>query len=233
MEEAHQTRAEARGARAAQASPFGRGTRCHPSLIGADGTMSITNPPPEDRQHPLPTRRQGRAAARAAEHAAASSRDRHEMANMMAALLVARELLRCRLLDSGHDALLLRVAELLDAASTRAEPFCFHTTTRGTGCRASRARLPVWSRPAATYEGDMGYDPLNPAYDAAPLPRSPLYSGTAPVEEPSGGDPRTMPNAGCNQAPASGGSGAEGREADPTLLALDPPPSPPTTMEHE
>ena len=62
------------------------------------------------------------------------------MANMRVALLVARELLRCRLLDSGHNVLLLRVAELLDAASTGAEPFFFHTTTLGTGCRASRAR---------------------------------------------------------------------------------------------
>ena len=146
---------------------------------------------------------------------------------------MARELLRCRLLDSGHDALLLRVAKLLNAASTGAEPLCFHMTTSGIGCRPSQTRSPVWSRPAATYEGDMGYDPLNPAYDATPLPRCPLYSGTAPVEEPPGGDPRTTPNTGCNQTPAPGGSGAEGLEAGSPLLALNPSSSSPTTMEHE
>ena len=139
----------------------------------------------------------------------------------------------CRFLDSGRDALLLRVAELLDAASIRAEPFCFHTTMSGTWCRPSHTRSPVWSRPAATYEGDMGYDPLNPAYDAASLPRSPLYSGTAPVEEPSGGDRMTTPDTGCDQAPARGGSGAEGQGTYPPLLALDPPPSSPTAMERE
>ena len=155
------------------------------------------------------------------------------MANMRAALRVARELLRCRLLDTGHDVLLLRVTELLDAASTGAKPFCFHTTTPGTRCCAGRARSLVWSRPVVTYEGDMGYDPLNPTYDTAPLPQSPLYSGTAPVDEPSGDNRRTTPDAGCDQAPARGGSGAEGQGTDPLLLALDPPPSSPTAMEHE
>ena len=44
---------------------------------------------------------------------------------MRAALIVARELLRCRLMESGRDALLERVAELLDAAATGAPPFCY------------------------------------------------------------------------------------------------------------
>ena len=35
---------------------------------------------------------------------------------MRAAVIMARELLRCMLLESGRDALLERVAELLDAA---------------------------------------------------------------------------------------------------------------------
>ena len=43
---------------------------------------------------------------------------------MRAALTVARELLRCRLMESGWDALLERVAELLDAAASGAPPFC-------------------------------------------------------------------------------------------------------------
>ena len=44
---------------------------------------------------------------------------------MRATLTVARELLRCRLMESGRDALLERVAELLDAAASRAPPFCY------------------------------------------------------------------------------------------------------------
>ena len=47
---------------------------------------------------------------------------------MRAALTVARELLRCRLMESGRDALLERVAELLDAAATGAPPFCYQLT---------------------------------------------------------------------------------------------------------
>ena len=43
---------------------------------------------------------------------------------MRAALTVARELLRCRLMESSRDALLERVAELLDAAASGAPPFC-------------------------------------------------------------------------------------------------------------
>ena len=44
---------------------------------------------------------------------------------MRAALTMARELLRCRLMESGRDALLEHVAELLDAAASGAPPFCF------------------------------------------------------------------------------------------------------------
>ena len=43
---------------------------------------------------------------------------------MRAALTVARELLQCQLMESGQDALLERVAELLDAAASGAPPFC-------------------------------------------------------------------------------------------------------------
>mgnify|MGYP006973733124 CR=1 FL=1 len=43
---------------------------------------------------------------------------------MRAALVVAREMLRCRLMESGCDVLLERVAELLDAAALGAPPFC-------------------------------------------------------------------------------------------------------------
>ena len=49
---------------------------------------------------------------------------------MRAALTVARELLRCRLMESDRDALLKRVAELLDAAASGALPFYFHLAPR-------------------------------------------------------------------------------------------------------
>ena len=47
---------------------------------------------------------------------------------MRAALTVVRELLRCRLMESGRDALLERVAELLDAAATGVPPFYYQLT---------------------------------------------------------------------------------------------------------
>ena len=37
---------------------------------------------------------------------------------------MARELLRCHLLEGGHDVLLERVAEILDADASGAPPFC-------------------------------------------------------------------------------------------------------------
>ena len=74
---------------------------------------------------PALTPRQVRAAARASNHAAAiAPHTRREQANSRAALTVARELLRCRLLEGGHDVLLERVAELLDATASGASPFC-------------------------------------------------------------------------------------------------------------
>ena len=44
---------------------------------------------------------------------------------MRAALTMARELLRCRLMKSGRDTLLERVAELLDASASGAPPFYY------------------------------------------------------------------------------------------------------------
>ena len=49
---------------------------------------------------------------------------------MRAALTVVRELLRCRLMESGRDALLECVAELLDAAASGAPPFCYLLPSR-------------------------------------------------------------------------------------------------------
>ena len=181
MAEAQLTRTEGRGARTARASPFGQGTRRHHTLIGADGTMSVADPPLGDRQPPPPTRRQNRAAARAASHAATNSWDRHETANMRAALLVARELLRCRLLDAGHDALLLRMAELLDAAATGAEPFCFRIMSPETGGRPDRARSPVWARPADhDLRGGCGVRSAEPCIRLHPAATGPPASRRRP-----------------------------------------------------
>ena len=51
---------------------------------------------------------------------------------MRAALTVARELLRCRMMESGRDTLLERVAELLDAAASGAPPFCYRLPPQAT-----------------------------------------------------------------------------------------------------
>ena len=52
---------------------------------------------------------------------------------MKAALTVARELLRCRLQESGHDILLERVGELLDAATLGVPPFCIQLPPQAPG----------------------------------------------------------------------------------------------------
>ena len=65
---------------------------------------------------------------------------------MRAALTVARELLRCRLMESGRDALLERVAELLDAAASGALPFCSLLTPQaasGSHGGPRRTRVPT------------------------------------------------------------------------------------------
>ena len=64
---------------------------------------------------------------------------------MSVALVVARELLRCRLMESGRDALLERVAELLDAAAMGVPPFGYQLTPQAaTGSHGGprRARVP-------------------------------------------------------------------------------------------
>ena len=80
------------------------------------------------RRGPAPstlTPRCARAAARALSYdVAPAPHTRRERANMRAALIVAQELLRCGLAESGCDALLERIAELLDAASRGTPPFC-------------------------------------------------------------------------------------------------------------
>ena len=63
---------------------------------------------------------------------------------MRAALTVARELLRCRLMESGRDVLLECVAEIVDAAATGAPPFCYQLMPQvaaGSHSRPRRARV--------------------------------------------------------------------------------------------
>ena len=65
--------------------------------------------------------------------------------NMRVALTVAQELLRCRLMESGWDALLECVAELLDAAAMGAPPFCYQLTPQaaaGSHNGPHRTRVP-------------------------------------------------------------------------------------------
>ena len=85
---------------------------------------------------------------------------------MRAELIVARELLRCRLAKSGRDALLERVAELLDAACRGTPPFCSLTTPQVVA--EARAR----PRRAHAPPGASG-DPTTPmqALAQAVLPR--------------------------------------------------------------
>src|SRR4051812_12978973 len=80
------------------------------------------------------TPRQARSAARASNHAAATTPyTRQEQANSRAALTVARELLQCRLLEGGRDVLLERVAELLGFAASGAHPFCIQLPSQAQG----------------------------------------------------------------------------------------------------
>ena len=56
---------------------------------------------------------------------------------MRAALTVARELLRCGLMESGRDTLLERVPEMLDVAASGAPPFCYQLPPRPLQGRAA------------------------------------------------------------------------------------------------
>ena len=69
---------------------------------------------------------------------------------MQAALIMARELLRCRLAESGHDALLEHVDELLDATSRGTLPFYSLPTPQVVA--EARAR----PRPARAPPGALG-----------------------------------------------------------------------------
>ena len=91
---------------------------------------------------------QVQSAARASSHAVATTTyTRREQANSRAALMVARELLQCRLMEGGRDVPLERVAELLGFVALGAHPFCTQLppqaqgSTRG-GPTHARPRLP-------------------------------------------------------------------------------------------
>lgn len=57
-------------------------------------------------------------------------RTRQEQANSREALIMVWELLRCRLAEGGHEALLERVAKLIYAACEGAAPICTLSTSQ-------------------------------------------------------------------------------------------------------
>ena len=89
---------------------------------------------------------------------------------MRAALTVARELLRCRLMESGRDALLERVAELLDTTATGALPFCYQLTLQaaaGSHGRPRRTRV-FPGAPGGLVDINMTHGGGRPAAPAPP-----------------------------------------------------------------
>jgi hypothetical protein len=184
------------------------------------------------RQGPPPpplVRRRSNAAARSSDHAASTSRARRELANMRAALLVARELLRCRLAESGHDALLGRVAELLDAACAGTEPFRTPPVSRtppGACARPHCICSPLQRGPEGSHEGD-------PAGGVALSTQGASSRSTAGVGGPSGSRDEEPPFARRDQAPGMSGTGAEERQAGFMVMAPGAPTPPPTGSPYE
>ena len=104
---------------------------------------------------------------------------------MRPVLIVARELLRCWLMESGRDALLERFAELLDAAASGAPPFCTPLTPQaaaGSHGRPGHARVPTGAPPGfiATGATNGAVRPLAPA-------PPPLGAGTSAATYGPGG----------------------------------------------
>ena len=89
---------------------------------------------------------------------------------MRAALTMARELLRCRLMESGRDALLERVAELLDAAAKGAPPFGYHLTPQAAaGSHGGPRRAGVFpGAPGGLVDINMTHGGGRPAAPAPP-----------------------------------------------------------------
>ena len=115
---------------------------------------------------------------------------------MKAALTVARELLRCRLQESGHDVLLERVAELLDAAASGAPPFCIQLPPQAPGgscCGPIRAHAPPGA-PQGFINTSLA---ISTGRQAAPAP--PLASeGTRITAYGPGGPPPYRPQEGAS-----------------------------------
>jgi hypothetical protein len=197
------------------AALLGRGAHHHPMLLeGNDPARAAgyrrQGPPP-----PPLARRCSRATARSSDHAASTSHARRELANMRAALLVARELLRCRLAESGHDALLGRVVELLDAACVGTEPFLTPPVSRtppGACAHPHCICSPLQRGPEGSHEGD-------PAGDVSLSTQGASSRSTAGVGGPSGSRDKEPPFARRDQAPGMSGTGAEERQAGFMVMA--------------
>ena len=117
---------------------------------------------------------------------------------MQAAIIVARELLRCRLAEGGRDALLERVAELLDAACRGAAPFCtmpMPQVVPGARVGPRRARVPPGAR--------RGLEGVNTARSTAYPTSTVPPPGEASSGGPSWGRAGTPPRSRQGLAPGS------------------------------
>lgn len=131
---------------------------------------------------------------------------RQEQANMRSALLMGRELLRCRLAKGNHDALLGRVAERLDAACEGAAPFCILPTSRTPpGVRACPRYVcsPFRRESRGSHGGGQAHDAAYPTQDAFP-------QSAAGVGGPSRSRIKGPPLGWRELAPRMVGSRAEG-----------------------
>jgi len=109
-----------------------------------------------------PTQCCNRAAARSSSYAVATSMcTRREQENARATLVVARELLRCRLAEGSRDALLSCVAELLDAAWKGTTPFRVTPATcapQDAHAHTSRAPSPLWEETEGPRGGSSAHE---------------------------------------------------------------------------
>nr|XP_045087673.1 uncharacterized protein LOC109732065 [Aegilops tauschii subsp. strangulata] len=110
---------------------------------------------------------------------------------MRAALAVARELLRCRLMESGRCVLLERVAELLDATASGALPFCYPLPSQAvTGTHGGPRRNHA---PSGAHGGFVNTSAAGGA-GGSPAPVPPTTSmGTSVASHGPSGMPRYHP----------------------------------------
>lgn len=118
-------------ARATQMASLGHGVHHRPMLPAAGANTGVNHHRRHGPLSPPPIWHRNRATAWSSSYVVVSSlHARWEQANTQAALVVARELLRCKVAEGGRDALLSCVNELLDAACEGVAPFRIRLTSR-------------------------------------------------------------------------------------------------------